>query len=509
VGKTPSLDIDLLRSFVLIAEGESFTRAAARVGRTQAAISWQVQRLEALVGHQLFVRSRGGGVRLTAQGFYLLDRARELLALNDDIVGSLEARSQAAATDVMKQQLLEVGGPPARWASAGQPSIAVMPFQNLTGESEQEFFADGVVDDIVAGLSRIKWFVVIARDSTLAYRGRTVSVRIVGRELGVRYLLQGAVRKAGSNVRIAVRLVDAETAKHLWANNFDGTLEDVFDLQDQITDQVVGIVEPNVQRSEIERSRRKRPGNLSAYDLYLRALPHVAARMPDRVNLALPLLQQALRLDPDYAAAHALTAFCHEQRYLRGGFHSAERSAALEHARAVIASNTDDPSAVAVAGFMMRSDAHDAGIGEIDRALLLNPSCATALYLGAHAHAIAGHGETATLLADRALRLSPFDPLAFEAHLALGETALRQERYDDAAVCFARAVRANIGFSSSYFFQAIAMALSGRGDETSRIVGRGMELEPDFGVRFVFERGFAPAIAAKLVEGSRLLGFRE
>jgi len=510
VGNTTSLDIDLLRSFVLIAEGESFTRAAVRVGRSQAAISLQVQRLEALVGHQLFVRSRGGGVRLTAQGFYLLDRARDLVGLNDDIVASLRAEPQHATIDPAMQQRSAAKGAPPPWARASQPSIAVMSFQDMSGESEHEFYADGVVEDIVVGLSRIKWLIVIARSSTLTYKGKLVDVRQVGRELGVHYVLQGSVRRTGRNVRITVQLVDAETGKQVWADKFDGKQDDVFDLQDQITDRVVGIVEPNVQRSEIERSRRRRPERLDAYTLHLRALPYVTARMPDQVNLALPLLHQALRLDPDYAAAHALLALCHMLRYARAGFNPADRSAALEHAHAAIADSTDDATTVAAAGFaMLFSEEQDAGIGEIDRALSLNPSCATALYLGAQVHAIAGHGEIATFLADRALRLSPFDPLAFEAHLALGETALRQGRYNDAAACFARAARANVNFSTCYFFQAMAMVLADYGADPGRVVRRGMELEPDFRVRFVYESGIAPPIAEKLVEGSRLLGLRE
>jgi TolB-like protein len=290
VSRTPSLDIDLLRSFVLIAEGESFTRAAARVGRTQAAISLQVQRLEALVGRRLFLRSRGGRVQLTAQGSYLLEQAHELVALNDAIVGSLRGQSQLLTTPQPTRTVdtSHVGFPAVR-----QPSIAVLPFQNMTGESEQEYFAYGVVDDIIAGLTRIKSVLVIAHNSTLPYKGRAADVRQIGRELGVRYILQGGIRKAGTSARIAIQLLEAETAKHLWAGNFDGKLDDVFNFQDRVTDQVVGIVEPNVQRSEIERAYRRRPENLDAYALFLRALPHVAARMPEQVDIAVPLLEQA------------------------------------------------------------------------------------------------------------------------------------------------------------------------------------------------------------------------
>ena len=401
---------------------------------------------------------------------------------------------------------------PTQLALPSKPSIAVLPFQNMSGDPEQEYFADGIVEDIVTGLSRIKWLFVIARNSSFIYKGKPVDVRQVGRELGVRYVLEGGVRKAANRVRITVQLVEAETGAHLWADKFDGAPEDVFDLQDKITDRVVGIVEPSLQRSEIERSRRKRPENLDAYDLYLHALPLVAAQMPQDAEIALPFLEQALRLDPNYAAAHAHIAWCHELCFARAGFNEPHKSAALLHARAAIASSTDDATALAVAGFvlsMMASGEREAALDAIDRALSINASCATALYLGAQAHAMAGHPEIAASLANRALRLSPFDPLAFEAHMALGEGALQEERYGDAAACFARAAQANASFSSAYFFQAIALAWAGREAEAQPLVRRGLELEPGFQIRLFFEHGLAPALAEKLVKGSRLLGLPE
>ena len=192
-----------------------------------------------------------------------------------------------------------------------KPSIAVLPFQNMSGDPEQDYFADGMVEDIITGLSRIRWLFVIARNSSFVYKGNTVDVRQVGRELGVRYVLEGGVRKSGARLRITAQLVEAETGAHLWADKFDGALEDVFDLQDQITDRVVGIVEPSVRKSEIERSRRKRPESLSAYDLYLRALPHVMTLSFSNASVAAKLLEDALKLDPDYPAAHAYLGFCH------------------------------------------------------------------------------------------------------------------------------------------------------------------------------------------------------
>ena len=375
MGSPPALDIDLLRSFALIAEGGSFTRAAERVGRTQSAVSLQVQRLESLVGHRLFVRGKGGIVQLTPQGHYLLGPARELLSLNDDIVASLRAQPQPDEMGAGQSEPAAPEPPLARGSLRDKPSIAVLPFQNMSGDPEQEYFADGMVEDIVAALSRIRWLFVTARSSGFVYKGRAVDPRQVGRELGVRYLLQGGVRKVGGRVRITAQLLEAETGRHLWADKYDGALEGVFDLQDQIADRVAGIVEPSLRRSEIERSRRKRTGSLDAYDLYLRALPHVAAQMPHEARKALPLLAQALKLDPDYTAAHALIAWCHELCFTRGGFDDADRSAALLHARTTIASDTDDGTALAIAGFVISllTTDHDAALGAIERGLVDEP----------------------------------------------------------------------------------------------------------------------------------------
>jgi adenylate cyclase len=209
--------------------------------------------------------------------------------------------------------------PSARLALPDKPSIAVLAFQNMSGDPEQEYFADGVVDEIITGLSRIKWLFVIARNSSFIYKGKAVDERQVGRELGVRYVLEGAVRKAGDRVRITAQLLEAETGAHLWADRYDGKLEEVFDLQDQITEKVVGVVEPSLQQSEIERSKRKRPENLDAYDLYLRALPRMMSMIPADARIAEGFLEDALKLDPNYPAAHALIAWCHEICYIRGG----------------------------------------------------------------------------------------------------------------------------------------------------------------------------------------------
>ncbi len=507
-----TLDSDLLRSFTLIAEGASFTRTAELVGRTQQAVSTQMQRLEELVGHRLFERGRGDIVQLTSRGRSLHQPARELLSAYDEIANSLSADLGSADADAGHAASAPTSGlllP--RTPLSDRPSIAVLLFRNMSNDPMQDYFADGMAEDIVAALSRISWLFVTAHSSGSVYKGRSVDPRRVGRELGVRYLLQGGVRKDGSRVRITARLLEAETATHLWADKYDSTLENIFDLQDQITDRVAGIVEPSLRRSEIERSRRKPTESLDAYDFYLRALPHVVAQMPQEARKALPLLRQALEMDPDYIAAHALTAWCHELCFTRGGFDDADRNAALMHARTSVASDTDDAAALAISGFVISllTTDHDPALHAIERAISLNPSCATALFLGAQANGLAGRPEPAMSFARRALQLSPFDTLGFEAHLALGESALLDGRYDDAASSFAAAARAKPSFSTAHIFQAIALTLAGRADHAGPRVAHGLALEPDFRSRMFFELGLAEPLTERFTDGARLLGLPE
>ena len=210
-----------------------------------------------------------------------------------------------------------------------KPSIAVLPFQNMSGDSEQEYFVDGIVEDIITGLSRIKWLYVIARNSTFVYKGRAVDVKQAGRELDVRYVLEGSLRKAGNRVRVTAQLIEAEGGTHVWAERYDRAIGDIFDLQDELTLNVIGAIEPSLRQAEIARAKRKRPENLHAYDLYLRAQPFAQVAMPGDAGKALALLDRALALEPDYAAAHASAAWCYEQRYMRGGLREEDKAAGI------------------------------------------------------------------------------------------------------------------------------------------------------------------------------------
>src|SRR5439155_21361377 len=222
------------------------------------------------------------------------------------------------------------------FALSDRPSLAVLPFTNMSGDPEQEYFVDGIVEDIITGLSRIRWLGVVARNSTFAYKGRAVDIKQIGRELGARYVLEGSLRKVANRVRITAQLIEAATGTHVWAERYDRALDDIFELQAEITLSVVGAIEPSPRQAEIERARRKRPESLDAYDLYLRALPHAYVPMPGEADKALAFLHQALALQPDYPAAQAAAAWCYEMRYLRGGLHEADKVAALANAKAAI-----------------------------------------------------------------------------------------------------------------------------------------------------------------------------
>jgi adenylate cyclase len=232
-----------------------------------------------------------------------------------------------------------------------RPSIAVLPFANMSGDPEQDYFVDGMVEDIITGLSRIKWLFVIARNSSFAYKGKSPDIRQVGRELGVRYVLEGSVRKAAGRVRITGQLVEAEPGRHIWAERYDRALDDVFALQDEITASVVGAMEPSLRQAEIERVKRKRPDSLDAYDFVLRAAPLVDPPMPDGASQALLLLERALAREPEYALAHGYAAFCHEILFMRAGGREENRQAAIRHAHAAVAYGRDDAMALTFGGF--------------------------------------------------------------------------------------------------------------------------------------------------------------
>ena len=361
-----------------------------------------------------------------------------------------------------------------------KPSIAVLPFANLSGDPEQDYFADGMVEDIITGLSRIKWIFVIARNSSFVYKGRAVDLKQVGRELGVRYVLEGSVRKSSNRVRIAAQLIDASSGTHIWADRYDRALDDIFAVQDELTISVVGVIEPTLRQAEIERAKRKRPNSLDAYDLYLRALPSAFTAMPQDADQALTLLERAIDLEPDYAAAHAIIAWCHEQRYLRGGLHEEIKQASLRHARKAIAAGSDDAAALATAGFVVAAVEYDyeTAIAAFDRSFALSSSSALALGFSSLVRAWKGDDATAVEQAERAIRLSPFDSLLYLPYGGLAYAHFAAGRFEAAAAAAGRASESNPKFSMPYVVHTAALANLGRGDEARAVAGRLLEVEP-------------------------------
>ena len=375
-------------------------------------------------------------------------------------------------------------------AAANRASIAVLPFDNLSSDPEQEYFADGMAEEIITGLARIRWLTVIARNSTFAYKGASIDVRKVGRELAVRYVVEGSVRKAGNNVRISAQLIEAETGVQLWAERFNGALDDVFELQDQITAGVVAAIEPSVRQAEIARAKRKRPENLDAYDLYLRALEQSYVFTPAARSTGLSLLDAAIALEPDYAEAHGVAAFCLQQRYLWGGQSPADRLAALRHAEAVASARTDDSTALAFAALALSAldGRHDVALVMVERALERNPSSATAHNVSALVHMMHGRPEKSVSHAERSLRLSPFDPLRHIPESALAVAKLASGEYEAALVCARRAVEANPAFTPGLTTLALCQVELGRSEEAHATVLRLVEIAPDTRIATLQER---------------------
>jgi TolB-like protein/Tfp pilus assembly protein PilF len=363
-----------------------------------------------------------------------------------------------------------------------KPSIAVLPFQNRSGDPEQEYFADGMSEDIITALSRFRWFFVIARNSSFAYKGRSIDVRQIGRELGVRYVLEGSVRKGGNRLRITVQLVEAESGNHLWAEKYDAALADVFDLQDKITEGVVGAVEPSVQKAEIERTRRKRPGSLAAYDYYLQALPHAWVNTTAEAENALQLLGKALEIDPDYTAAHGLAALCHWHRYQRGGLEPGERRKAVGHARAVLSSTTDDANALAFAAFISASldNEHEVALGAAEKAILLSPNSARAHTNRAATHMVIGNYDSAIESALYAIRLNPLDPMRYGPEGVLAISYFNLGRYDAATDAARRAIQSNPGFIHGYAVLAAGCLRLGRREQAQDTIRHALNVEPKF-----------------------------
>jgi TolB-like protein len=370
--------------------------------------------------------------------------------------------------------------------------IAVLPFTNMSGDPEQEYFTDGMVEDIITALSRFKEFFVIARNSSFVYKGRAVDIQQVARELGVHYVLEGSVRKAGNRLRITGQLIDAETRAHLWANRFDGALEDVFDLQDRITESVVGALAPMLRQAEIERALRKPVANLDAYDYLLRALPLVLANTVAEAPESIRLLTEALRLHPDYARAHAFISMSYAQMFRSavGPEREPTRLKAVEHARKALALAGEDSTALAHAGFVLIVTAKDVATARnaLDRAVTLNPNQATARGYRALVLSMAGDAEAAIEDGHRALRLSPIDPAAYQSQMALVIAHIWLGQFDEAVAWAQKAIAgAPPRYPMSYAWLIVAECGRGGKAEAERQLQRLAGVLPAFGPDTLFK----------------------
>jgi len=354
-----------------------------------------------------------------------------------------------------------------------KPSIAVLAFQNISGDPEQEYFADGMVEEIITALSRIRWLFVIARNSSFTYKGQAVDVKQVGRELGVRYVLEGSVRKAGGRVRITAQLIEAETDAHLWADRFDGSLDDIFELQDKVASSVAGVIEPALQAAEIRRSSERPTSDLTAYDLYLRALPVGMSGEKNGYIEALDLLGRSIERDPHYGPSLALAAVCHTAMWVSGWTHDpdASRREGVERARQALRYGGDDACTLARAAYALGhiGEDIDAAIALVDRSLQINPSFAYGWQRSGWLRLWAGNPDLAISHLEAALRLNPRDPSPTTL-MGIGVGHFFARRLDEARSMLLRSLQEQPGWVPTSRFLAACYAHLGRLDEARAIV---------------------------------------
>lgn len=375
-----------------------------------------------------------------------------------------------------------------------KPSIAVLPFDNMSGDREQEYFADGTVEEIITALSRFRQLFVIARNSTFTYKGRAVDVKQVGRELGVRYVLEGSVRRTDNRVRIAAQLIDATTATHLWADRFDSAIENIFDLQDRLTATVVGAVAPQLQQAEIERAKRKPTESLGAYELFFRGMANFYQWTLEGTNEALRLFHRAVELDPDFASAYGMAAYCYLWRKVNGWTvnNEQETGEAGRLARRAVDLGQDDAVALTFGGYTLAYAVGDfeGAAAFIDRALTLNPNLAAAWHYSGLTKIWLGEPDIAIEHLAIAMRLSPLDPfipyrqsLTALAHLCAG-------RYDEACMWSEKALQGGPNYAPGYRIAAASNALVGRIEKAQKIAARIRQFDPGF--RVSSAKGFLP-----------------
>jgi TolB-like protein/DNA-binding winged helix-turn-helix (wHTH) protein len=395
-----------------------------------------------------------------------------------------------------------------------KPSIAVLAFTNLSGDPEEDYFADGLVEDIIWALSRVRWLFVIARNSSFTYKGRSVDVRQIGRELGVRYVLEGSVRRAEQRVRVAAQLIDASNGVHVWADRFDASSQGIFELQDLVAGSVAGQIEPQVRLTEIERANRRSVHNLDAYDLLLRAIGQIHRHTATSINEAVVLLRRALAIEPEYALAAALIADCRVimQAQCWHILSDAEVSETIDFARQAVRWGMDDPDALCWASLGLSIFANDRATASnlIDRALLLNTNSAHAWSARAWLYCHQGQARAAIEAFERALRLSPLDPMGGYSKGGLALANLALENYEAASDWATQSLSELPRNVSAMRTNAAACAHLCRLNEARYWLEKLLELQPAMTIRaWRTSSGYSPEFLSMLEEGLRIAGLPE
>ena len=456
------------------------------------------------------------------------------VCISDDAHRQIRGKIDVVFDDIGRQTLKNIAEPMCAWrirpadeassiipatsppvqvqnlALPDKPSIVVLPFDNMSAEPGQDYLADGIVEAITAALSCIRSFFVIARSSAFTYKGRATNAREVGRELGVAYLLEGSVQKAGNRLRIIVQLIETEGGAHVWSSRFDGAIDDFFDFEDRITEQVAGALQPSIRIAEIERSRRKRPQDLGSYDFTMRAMPHVWALEKEESAKALELLEKALAIEPQYPLALSLAGWCHAQRSVYNWADDIAESQAMARRLAERAAEMsgDDPITLAVLG-AVHTFVRNHGTARVllERAVTLDPNAAWAWSRLGWLENYADQPQKAIGNFERALRLSPIDPMNFNNYVGIGSAHEVAQEYDQAASCYRRALEERP--NASWIYRNLASVLSGAGrvDEAKQVFAELMRYYPELTIsRFKQAMVFSPAVLDRMAENLRKLG---
>jgi adenylate cyclase len=427
------------------------------------------------------------------------DQVRDRLPLAFEDLGEHEVKNVARPVRAFRIVLDKPASEAPKTAAARpeRPGLVVLPFQNLSGDAEAEFFLDSVAEDLITELARARWFSVVARNTSFGYKGKGADSKQLARELGVRYVVEGSLRKAGNRVRIGCQLVEAASGEHLWAERFDGTLEDSFELQDKITETLIGSVAPVLRTAEVERARRKPEASQDVYDLVCRALLPAFAETAEDNEEALRLLGLVLETDPGYPLANALAAWCRQQRHLMNwpGGEDDDREAAKRLARVAIAEGGDVPLALAVAGAVRAALTrdHDSALAAVDRATMINSNAAIVLGFDALTRCLCGAYDKAIEHAKKAMHLSPLEPLVYHAACAAGLACLFTGRNEEAVTHARKAIEGNRNFAFPYCVLALGCARLGQREEAAQAVRRLVGAAPSFRIGTLRKIRFADA----------------